>query len=131
MPGPTNETTPDAEPIEQTATGDLEYEIVPPPPEAVPEMIGGKSDMRYEFEDEMPSIVKYLVFGLDRAAAATFGTMHSTLLEPSVNPHVPDASPSMQLVPAFSSAAAPTTGATHVDPVGEDTQPLGNPTRVQ
>jgi hypothetical protein len=56
--------------------------------------------------------------------------MHSMLPESLVYPHVPDESPSVQLVPAFFNTVAPTTGATHVDPVGEDTQPSGNPTRV-
>jgi hypothetical protein len=64
MPGPTNETAPDAEPIEQTTAGELEYEIVPPPTSAFPLIVGGESDMRYEYEDEMPSIVKYLGFGV-------------------------------------------------------------------
>ena len=56
---------PDAEPIEQTTAGELEYEIVPPPTSAFPVIVGGESDMRYEYEDEMPSIVKYLDFGVD------------------------------------------------------------------
>jgi len=56
--------------------------------------------------------------------------MHSMLPESLVYPHVPNESPRVQLVPAFFSAAAPTTGATQVDPVGEDTQPSGNPARV-
>jgi|OM-RGC.v1.034710175 hypothetical protein len=57
--------------------------------------------------------------------------MHSTVLDPSMNPHMPAASPNVQLVPAFFTAAAPTTGATQVAPVGEDTQPSGNPESVQ
>lgn len=103
---------------------------MPPPTSAFPVIVGGESDIKYEYEDEMPSIVKYLDFGVDSAMAATLGTMHSTLLDPSMNAHVPDASPSVQLVPAFFSVVTPTTGATHVDPVGEDTQPSGNPTSV-
>ena len=57
MPGPTNETIPDAEPIEQTTAGELEYEIVPPPAEAVPEITGGESDIAYESEGDNPLTV--------------------------------------------------------------------------
>jgi len=104
---------------------------VPPPTSGLPVIIGGVSDMRYEYDGEMPSIVKDRHFNPVEATSIIFGTMHSTVLDPSMNPHVPDAFPSVQSVPAFFSAAAPTTGATHVDPVGEDTQPSGNPERVQ
>jgi len=55
MPGPTNETIPDAEPIEQTSAGELEYEIMPPPADAAPLIIGGESDMRYDNEGDNPS----------------------------------------------------------------------------
>ena len=57
MPGPTNETIPDAEPIEQTTAGELEYEIVPPPAEAVPEITGGESVVRYDNDGDNPLTV--------------------------------------------------------------------------
>jgi hypothetical protein len=57
MPGPTNEKIPDAEPIEQTSVGELEYEIAPPPAEAVPEIVGGESVMRYDNEGDNPLTV--------------------------------------------------------------------------
>lgn len=57
MPGPTNETIPDAEPIEQTTAGELEYEIVPTPAEAVPEITGGESVVRYDNEGDNPLTV--------------------------------------------------------------------------
>ena len=48
---------PDAEPIEQTTAGELEYEIVPPPAEAVPEITGGESVVRYDNDGDNPLTV--------------------------------------------------------------------------
>ena len=48
---------PDAEPIEQTTAGELEYEIAPPPAEAVPEITGGESVVRYDNEGDNPLTV--------------------------------------------------------------------------